>query len=91
MLKTDEVSMREAHKVCVARLNEMLKEGYPYDFIALSFTNQYRCDNDAPYPALAEFVAKWNEMGLLPRLNLTTASKSMKKNGSQNRRQGGYL
>lgn len=79
MLKTDEASMLAAHEVCVERLNGMLKEDYPYDFISLSFTNQYRCDNDAPYPALADFVAKWNEMGLLPRLNLTTASESMKK------------
>lgn len=79
MLKTDEESMRNAHKVCIDRLNEMLEEGYPYDFIALSFTNEYRCDNDAPFPALADFVAKWNEMGLLPRLNLTTVSQSMKK------------
>lgn len=79
MLKMDEVSMRAAHKVCLERINQMLKEGYPYDFIALSFTNEYRCDNDAPFPALAEFVAKWNEMEFTPRLNLTTAAKSMKK------------
>lgn len=79
MLKTDEASMRAAHEVCVARLNDMLEKGYPYDFISLSFTNQYRCDNDGPFPALADFVAKWNEMGLLPRLNLTTVSSSMKK------------
>ena len=79
MLKTDEASMRAAHKICVERLNQMLKEGYPYDFLAVSFTNQYRCDNDGPYPALAEFVDKWNEMGLRPRLNLTTAAASMEK------------
>lgn len=79
ILKTDEASMHKAHKVCLDRINQMVKEGYPYDFIALSFTNEYRCDNDAPFPALAEFVAKWNEMGFSPRLNLTTAAKSMKK------------
>lgn len=79
MLKTDEASMRAAHKVCLERINQMVKDGYPYDFIAVSFTNEYRCDNDAPFPALAEFVAKWNEMGFSPRLNLTTAAKSMKK------------
>ena len=79
MLKTDEASMHAAHDVCIKRLNQMLEEGYPYDFIAMSFTNQYRCDNDGPYLALAEFVTKWNEMGFLPHLNLTTASRSMKK------------
>ena len=79
MLKTDEASMRAAHQVCLDRINQMVKEGYPYDFIALSFTNEYRCDNDAPFPALADFVAKWNEMGFTPYLNLTTAAKSMKK------------
>lgn len=79
MLKTDEESMRKAHEVCIKRLEEMVQSGYPYDFVALSFTNQYRCDNDAPFPALADFVAKWNEMGLRPKLNLTTVSQSMKK------------
>lgn len=79
ILKTDEASMRIAHEACIERISQMIKEGYPYDFIAVSFTNEYRCDNDAPFPALAEFVARWNEMGLRPRLNLTTAAQAMKK------------
>lgn len=79
MLKADEASVREAHKVCLAKIAKMQSEGYPYDFIATSLTNQYRCDNDGPFPAFAAFVAKWNELGLKPRLNFTTAAEAMKK------------
>lgn len=79
MLKTDEASVRKAHKVCVERLNKMTEDGYPYDFIAMSMTNQYRCDNDGPYLGLAAFVAKWNELGLQPRINFTTATQAMKR------------
>lgn len=83
MLQADETSVREAHKVCVERLNRMLEEGYPYDFIAMSLTNQYRCDNDGPFVAFAAFVAKWNELGLKPRLVFTTAAESMRKTESR--------
>lgn len=79
MYKSDEASVREAHKVCIERINKMIQEGYPYDFISMTTTNQYRCDNDGPFPALAEFIAKWNELGLKPRINFTTAAESMKK------------
>lgn len=79
MLQADEASVRAAHQRCITRLNQMLTEGYPYDFISMSITNQYRCDNDAPFPALADFVAKWNELGLQPRLHFTTAAQSMEK------------
>lgn len=79
MLKADEASVREAHKVCLAKIAKMQEEGYPYDFIVTSLTNQYRCDNDGPFPAFASFVAKWNELGLKPRLNFTTAKEAMKK------------
>lgn len=79
MLQADETSVREAHKVCVGRLNQMIKEGYPYDFVAMSLTNQYRCDNDGPFTGFAAFVKKWNELGLKPRLNYITATESMRK------------
>lgn len=79
MLEPDEASVRAAHKVCVNRIKKMQTEGYPYDFIATSLTNQYRCDNDGPYPAFAAFVKKWNELGLKPALVFTTAKESMKK------------
>lgn len=79
MLKSDEESVRAAHAVCLRRLNAMIAEGYPYDFIAMSITNQYRCDNDGPFVALADFVATWNKLGLKPKINFTTATDSMKR------------
>lgn len=79
MLQSDEASVRAAHKVCLTKIAQMQAEGYSYDFIATSLTNQYRCDNDGPYPAFAAFVAKWNELGLKPTLVFTTAKESMKK------------
>ena len=51
--------------------------GYPHGTLCVSLTNQWRIDNDPPfYPARA-FVEKWNGMGLLPELRLTTATRAM--------------
>jgi len=55
----------------------MVEQGYPYDFLTLSITNQWRIDNDPPFPALAEFVSAWNDLDLRPRLNLTTTAETM--------------
>ncbi len=66
MLASDEKSVREAHRICVNKLQKMVDEGYSYDFLAISITNQWRCDNDGPFPALAAFVKKWKELGLQP-------------------------
>ena len=43
---------------------------------AISITNQWRIDNDPPFPPLADFVAAWNRLGLKPALRLTTVSKA---------------
>ena len=77
ILAADEKSVREAHRICVKKLQKMVDEGYPYDFLAISITNQWRIDNDGPFPPIVEFVKKWNDLGLQPNINLTTASKAM--------------
>ena len=77
ILAADEKSVREAHRICLQRLRKMVDEGYPYDFLAISFTNQWRIDVDGPFPPLLDFVNKWNELGLKPTLHLTTASKAL--------------
>jgi hypothetical protein len=77
MLASDEKSVREAHRICVEKLQKMVNEGYSYDFIAISITNQWRCDNDGPFPAITEFVKKWNQLGLQPAIHFTTASKAL--------------
>jgi hypothetical protein len=40
--------------------------GYDYPALILSITNEWRMDNDPPFPPLAEFVAAWNRLGLRP-------------------------
>lgn len=77
ILASDETSVRAAHKICLERIEEMVKQGYAYDFLTLSITNQWRIDNDPPFPALVEFVSAWNALSLQPRLNLTTAAEAM--------------
>ena len=79
ILASDEKSVREANKVCIEKIKKLEKDGYPYDFLTFSFTNQWRCDNDCPFPALADFVATWTHLGLKPELRLTTASKAMQR------------
>ncbi len=72
-------NVMEAHKRVVAQIEEMQKNGYGYDFIITSFSNQWRKDNDPPFAAVTEFISLWNEMGLKPRINLTTAGGALKK------------
>ncbi len=77
ILRSDEISVREAHRICLEKIKNMQKEGYSYDFIAICITNQWRIDNDGPFPPLVDFIKKWNELNLKPELRLTTASDAM--------------
>ncbi|HBB92606.1 MAG: hypothetical protein A2X22_09560 [Bacteroidetes bacterium GWF2_49_14] len=77
ILPADEESVREAHATCLKKIKKMREEGYPYDFIAVCITNQWRIDNDGPFPPLVDFVKKWNDLGLMPKLRLTTAANAM--------------
>jgi len=79
ILPSDEASVREAHAICLEKIGKMKADGYPYDFIAVSITNQWRIDNDGPFPPLVDFINKWNELQLKPRLRLTTASDAMER------------
>ncbi|MFH1006837.1 MAG: hypothetical protein V1800_04950 [Candidatus Latescibacterota bacterium] len=51
--------------------------GFMSERLPVSVTNQWRMDNDPPFPPLADFVARWNEMGLTPVLRLTTPSVAL--------------
>ena len=77
ILSADEKSVREANRICVKKLQQMVDEGYSYDFIAVSITNQWRIDNDGPFPPIIDFVEEWNKLGLQPSIHLTTASKEL--------------
>ncbi|MFA5816764.1 MAG: hypothetical protein WC865_14210 [Bacteroidales bacterium] len=79
MLMNDEASVIKAHEICTRKIEKMISEGYPYDFITVSITNQWRIDNDGPFIPLVNFVKKWNELGLKPRLNLKTVDVAMKR------------
>ena len=77
ILKDDDESVREAHRICVENLKKKVDEGYNYDFIAYSITNQWRIDNDGPYPELVKFIKKWNDLGLKPSIHLTTVADAL--------------
>lgn len=51
--------------------------GYGHEVLPVSLTSQWRLDNDPPFYPVVDFVKKWNEMGLQPRLMLCTASQAM--------------
>ncbi len=77
-LHTDEASLRTCHAYLLTRLAELKAEGYTYPRLILSYTNQWRWDNDAPFPPLADFVDAWTRLGLQPTLRLTTASRAVR-------------
>jgi hypothetical protein len=78
ILKTDEASLRRAHQQCLARLRRFEGDGYRHPVLAVSMTSMWRYDNDPPFPPLSDFVAAWNQLGLQPKLRLTTATEAMK-------------
>lgn len=77
--RSDEASVRRAHAVCVGKLRELERKGFGLKLLPVTFANQWRFDNDGPYPAVVEFVKKWNELGLRPALRLSTATASMER------------
>lgn len=78
-LGSDEAAVRKAHSHLLTRIHRLETEGYHYPLLLLSTTNQWRIDNDLPFPPLADFVAAWNRLELKPTLRLTTTSVAMKR------------
>jgi hypothetical protein len=76
--RTDEESLRSAHRQCQRKIADLKKSGYPYEVLTVFTTSQWRMDNDPPFPPLADFVAAWNRLGLRPELRLATLSRAMK-------------
>jgi uncharacterized protein Usg len=77
VLRTDEQSLRKAHAHLLQRLTKLQAEGYDYPTLLLSYTNQWRYDNDPPFPPLAGFIDAWNKLGLQPPLRFTTATDAV--------------
>ena len=73
----DEASVRAAHHDFAAHMDDLLKEGYAFDRLILTFTHPQHYDNGSPYPTLGPFVAAWNRLGLEPKLRLTTATNAV--------------
>ena len=78
-LNTDEASLRKAHEHLLGKLKDLQSGGYSHRTLLLSMTNEWRMDNDPPFPPLAKFVAAWNRLGLKPSLRLTTPSVALKR------------
>ncbi len=77
--RTDEATLREAHAHLLTRLRNLESHGYAYPTLIISTTNEWRIDNDPPFPPLADFVAAWNRLGLEPQLRLTTVREALQQ------------
>ena len=75
--RPDEESVKTAHAHLLNNLRDLENAGYDYPTLVLSVTNEWRMDNDPPFPGMADFVATWNRLKLSPELRLTTASKAL--------------
>ena len=73
----DEASVRAAHSHLLGRLRTLEAEGYNYPSLVVSVTNEWRIDNDPPFPALADFVAAWKRLGLKPTIQLTSTADAL--------------
>ncbi|MHB8502476.1 MAG: hypothetical protein ACYDHE_16215 [Candidatus Acidiferrales bacterium] len=79
IFKTDPASLHSEHSRLVQLLQKYVAGGYRYPVFVLPLTNQWRIDNDPPYPSLVNFVAAWNGAGLSPQLRLVTVSQALQQ------------
>jgi len=77
IFRSDEQSVRNAHHLCLQGVAKIEAAGYKLPRLIVSVTNQWRWDNDPPFPALADFVSTWNRLGLKPSLRLITATQAV--------------
>ena len=61
------------------KLRQLQQNGYPHKILTIALTNQWRFDNDPPFPPIAHFVSTWNRLGLKPAVQLTTVSHAMEQ------------
>jgi hypothetical protein len=79
IFKTDPSSLQSEHAQLLQKLQQYVADGYHYPVFVLPLTNQWRIDNDPPYPSLVDFVAAWNRAELSPRLRLVTVSEALQR------------
>jgi hypothetical protein len=75
--RADEASVRAAHGHLLGRLRSLEASGYAYPSLIVSVTNEWRMDNDPPFPPLADFVGAWNRLGLEPELRMSTVAEAL--------------
>jgi hypothetical protein len=73
----DADSVRAAHAHLLGKLATLEASGYAYPSLVISVTNEWRIDNDPPFPPLADFVATWQRLGLQPELHLSTVADAL--------------
>jgi len=76
-LRSDEASVRQYHRRLCEQLRRLERSGYSHPSLPVSLVNQWRMDNDPPFPDVPKFVATWKRLGLKPELRLTTASAAL--------------
>ena len=75
--RSDEESVRKYHRRLCDQLRNLERGGYSYPSLPVSLVNQWRMDNDPPFPDVTKFVATWKRLGLKPELRLTTATAAL--------------
>jgi hypothetical protein len=75
--RADEASVRAAHAHLHRQLVALEAQGYSSPSLIVSVTNEWRMDNDPPFPPLADFVAAWNRLDLKPTLRMSTAADAL--------------
>ena len=79
IFETDPASLQTEHDRLMQQLQQYVVGGYHYPVFVLPFTNQWRIDNDPPYPSIVNFVAAWNRAGLSPRIRLVTVTEALRQ------------
>ena len=79
IFRTDEASVRAAHAHLLGKLAALEASGYSYPNLVVSVTNEWRIDNDPPFPPMADFVAAWKKLGLEPELHLSTVADALER------------
>ena len=88
LFRADDDAVRAAHAHLLGELQKLEAAGYKYPRVVAPVTNEWRMDNDPPFPAMAEFVATWQRLGLQPQLRMTTVGDCAAENAGRDWRSG---
>ncbi|MEN8226809.1 MAG: hypothetical protein ABFS38_01550 [Bacteroidota bacterium] len=79
IFSSDKKDVLASFDILKSKLEKLIRQGYLYSVMQMSFSNQWFIDNDLPCRQLSEFIKAWNELELQPKLVFSTPAHFFEK------------